>query len=161
MSRKKMEFQTIYSEGGLLPMDLLRRILDSNGLVPGTRSEDYGLPQGERISESITQSWNRLLRHWAEFRIAAQGLTQGETATGLTNDKWTLPLLRELGFGLLPVVAGPVIDGKTYAIGRFAGGTPIHLVGSGMSLDKRVEGVRGASRSSPHGLVQEFLNVSP
>ena len=31
--------------------------------------------------------------------------------TGLTNEKWSLPLLRELGFGLLPTTAGPEIAG--------------------------------------------------
>ncbi|MBF0217745.1 MAG: N-6 DNA methylase, partial [Candidatus Omnitrophica bacterium] len=160
MMRKQMEFETIYSEGGLLPTDLLRRIVDIKGSLPGTRPEDYGLPQGDHITESITPSWNRLRRHWSEFRASTKDLPEGESATGQTNDKWTLPLLRELGFGLLQVAAGPVIEGKTYAISRFAGATPIHLVGCGMSLDKRVEGVRGASRSSPHGLVQEFLNRS-
>ncbi len=161
MPGKQAEFQAIYSEGGLLPPDLLGRIVDSKGVVPGTRPEDYGLPQGEYLVETITQSWNRLRRHWGEFKLASNALPEGDLGTAVTNDKWSLPLLRELGYGLLPVGAGPVIEGKTYAINRFAGGTPIHLVGCRMSLDKRIEGVRGASRSSPHGLVQEFLNRSP
>ena len=71
MTRRAAEFQTIRSEGGLLPPDLLRRIIDPKAKVPGTRPEDYGLPQGERLNEVITQSWNRLRKHWAEFRAAA------------------------------------------------------------------------------------------
>ncbi len=159
MSRHKHEFQTIRSEGGLLPSDLLRRILDPKEKIPGTRSEDYGLPQGERINETITQSWNRLRRHWAEFKSLAQKLPEGEAGTGLTNDKWSVPLLRELGFGLLPTSPGPEIKGRTYAINRFFGPTAIHMVGCGLSLDKRAAGVRGAA-TNPHGLVQEFLNRS-
>ena len=160
MARRNHDFQTIHSEGGLLPPDLLRRILDPKEKVPGTSPEDYGLPQGERINETITQSWNRLRRHWAEFREAARSLPQGEPGTGLTNDKWSIPLLRELGFGMLPTSPGPEINGRTYAINRFFGPTAIHLVGCGLSLDRRAAGVRGAAAANPHGLVQEFLNRS-
>ena len=40
-----------------------------------------------------------MCRHYAEFRAAAANVPEGEAGTGLTNDKWSLPLLRELGFG--------------------------------------------------------------
>lgn len=161
MRRRNHEFQTIRSEGGLLPPDLLRRVIDPRGGLKGTRPEDYGLPQGERLNEVITQSWNRLRRHWSEFRAAAARLPEGEAGTGLTNDKWNLPLLRELGFGLLPTSSSPEIAGRTYAISRFFGSVPIHLVGCGLSLDRRAAGVRGAAGGNPHGLVQEVLNRSP
>lgn len=160
MARHSHDFQTIHSEGGLLPPDLLRRVLDPKAKLDGTRPEDYGLPRGERLNEVITQSWNRLRKHWAEFRTATTTLPEGEAGTGLTNDKWSLPLLRELGFGLLPTSAGPEINGRTYAINRFFGPVPIHLVGCGVSLDRRSAGVRGAAIVNPHGLVQEFLNRS-
>jgi hypothetical protein len=160
MSRRIQDFQTIRSEGGLLPPDLLRRVIDPRAKLEGTQPEDYGLPKGERLNEVITQSWNRLRRHWGEFRAAAALLPEGEAGTGLTNDKWNLPLFRELGFGLLPTSAGPEIGGRTYAINRFFGPVPIHLIGCGLSLDRRAAGVRGAAAVNPHGLVQEFLNRS-
>ena len=161
MARRIDDFHTIRSEGGLLPPDLLRRVLDPKEKLDGTRSEDYGLPQGERLNEVITQSWNRLRRHWGEFRASAEKLPKDEPGTGLTNDKWSLPLLRELSFGLLPTSAGPDINGRIYAINRFFGPVPIHLVGCGLSLDRRTAGVRGAAAANPHGLVQDFLNRSP
>jgi len=161
MARRDSELLTIRSEGGLLPPDLLRRILDPAGKLDGTLPRDYGLPEGERLSEVITQSWNRLRKHWAEFRAALAGLAEGEAGTGLTNDKLSLPLLRELGFGLLPSTSGPELNGRTYAISRFFGPVPIHLVGAGLSLDRKAAGQRGAATSNPHGLVQEFLNRSP
>ena len=64
-----------------------------------------------------------------------------------------------LGFGFLPVSVGPEIGGRTYAIGRFFGPVAVHLVGRGLSLDRRAAGQRGAA-ANPHGLVQEFLNRS-
>lgn len=161
MARRTFDFQTIRSEGGLLPPDLLRRAIDPKAKLDGTRPEDYGLPQGERLNEVITQSWNRLRKHWAEFRAAAANLPEGEPGTGLTNDKWSLPLLRELGFGLLPTSAAPEVGGRIYAINRFFGPVPVHLVGCGLSLDRRAAGVRGAAAANPHGLVQDFLNRSP
>ena len=160
MPRPNQEFQTVRSEGGLLPPDLLRRLLDRHSALAGTRPEDYGLSPGERVNEVITHSWNRLRRHYGEFRAAAANVPEGEAATGLTNDKWSLPLLRELGFGFLPASAGPEIGGRTYAIRRFFGPVAVHLVGRGLSLDRRAAGQRGAAAANPHGLVQEFLNRS-
>lgn len=161
MARRATDFQTIHSEGGLLPHDLLRRVIDPKEKLNGSRPEDYGLPPGERLNEVITQSWNRLRKHWADFRAAAANLPEGEAGTGLTNDKWSLPLLRELGFGLLPTSAGPEVGGRAYAINRFFGPVPIHLIGCGLNLDRRSAGIRGASAANPHGLAQEFLNRSP
>lgn len=161
MSRRNHEFQTIRSEGGLLPPDLLRRLLDPQAKLEGMKPEDYGLPPGERLNGIITQSWTRLRKHWTEFRSAASKLPENDSAIGLTNDKWNLPLLRELGFGLLPTTTAPEINGRTYAINRFLGSVPLHLIGCGLSLDRRAAGVRGAASANPHGLVQEFLNRSP
>ena len=161
MARRTNDFQTIRSEGGLLPPDLLRRVLDPKANLEGTRPEDYGLPRGERLNEVITQSWSRLCRHWAEFCSTSSNLPKDDPATGVTNERWSLPLLRELGFGPLPTSAGPEIDGRTYAINRFVGPVPVHLIGCGLSLDRRAPGVRGAAAANPHGLVQEFLNRSP
>ena len=160
MARRTQDFQTIRSEGGLLPQDLLRRVLDPHSGLPGTTAEDYHLAPGERLNEVITQSWNRLRRHWDEFRQVAANLPAGAAGTGLTNEKWSLPLLRELGFGFLPVTAGPELDGRTFPIRRFSGPVPIHLIGCGLSLDRRAAGQHGAAAANPHGLVQEFLNRS-
>jgi hypothetical protein len=158
--KRTQNFQTIRSEGGLLPPDLLRRVLDPKAKLEGVAPEDYGLPQSERLNEAITQSWNRLRKHWVEFRTAASGLAEGEPGTGLTNDKWSLPLLRELDFGPLPTTPARQIAERSYAISRFLGPVPIHLVGCGVSLDRRAAGVRGAASTNPHGLVQEYLNRS-
>lgn len=45
MARRTTDFQTIRFEGGLLPPDLLRRVLDPKEKLDGMRPEDYGLPQ--------------------------------------------------------------------------------------------------------------------
>lgn len=161
MARRNQQFLTIRTEGGLLPSEFLRRALDPRAQLKGIDSASYGLAASERITEAITQSWVRLQKHWIEFRVSRQRISDKDAGTGITNEKWSLPLLRELAFGVLPASNSPTIDGHTYAINRFLGPIPIHLVGCRLSLDKRAEGVRGAARSNPHGLVQEFLNRSP
>ena len=99
---------------------------------PARRPEDYGLPQGERLNEVITQSWNRLRKHWAEFRAAAANLPEGEPAPASPTTSGACRCCASLGFGLLPTSAGPEIGGRTYAINRFFGPVPVHLVGCGL-----------------------------
>lgn len=162
MSRHQEEFQAIHSQGGLLPPDLMRRLRNDKEKLIGTRQADYQLAGGERLNEVITASWTRLCTLWNSFQKDRADAGEG-ALTGLTNQKWTLPLLQELGFGHLPIASGPVIDDVDYPIERFYGRTnlahtPIHLVGCGVDLDKRATGVRGAARTSPHGMVQDYLN---
>lgn len=54
MPRRNHDFQAIRSEGSLLPPDPLRRVLVPKAKLDGTRPEGYGLPQGERLDEVIT-----------------------------------------------------------------------------------------------------------
>ena len=114
MARRNHDFQSIRSEGGLLPPDLLRRVLDPREKLPGTLPEEYGLPKGERLNEIITQSWNRMRKHWAEFRTATEANSEWRIANGGGGSPSTHAhsplairrapkaqhLLRELGFGL-------------------------------------------------------------
>jgi len=44
---------TVRTEGGLLPADILAKILAGDGRIPGTTPEDYHLPKGEKLNESI------------------------------------------------------------------------------------------------------------
>ena len=75
--RRAHDFQTIRSEGGLLPPDLLRRVLDPKAKLEATRPEDYGLAPGDRLNEVITQSWNPLRKYWADFHAVAANLPAG------------------------------------------------------------------------------------
>ncbi len=158
MAKRNDDFQTLQTAGGLLPADQLMRIAagDADGIAPG----DYDLPPGEKINEAISQSWSRLCKHWEDFRQSIASLPEDQPGTDVTNQKWLLPVFRELGYGKLTTTKAPEIDGKTYAISRFHGPLPIHLVGCNIQLDKRTPGVKGAATGTPHGLVQEFLNRS-
>jgi hypothetical protein len=87
-------------------------------------------------------------------------LPENDLGTSITRERWLLPLFQELGYGRLVPAKAIEIEGKSYAISHGWQNTPIHLVGLKVDLDKRTPGVAGASRSSPHSLVQELLNRS-
>ncbi|MEZ5278969.1 MAG: N-6 DNA methylase [Acidimicrobiales bacterium] len=71
------------------------------------------------------------------------------------------PLLDELGFAGLAQARATSIDGKEYAISHEWGASvAVHLLGARVPIDRRSPRVPGAAKSSPHGLVQEFLNRS-
>ena len=82
----RREFQTVRSEGGLLPPDPLRGFLDRRSSLAGTRPGDYGLSPGESQNEVITHSWNRLRRHYGEFRAAAADKTGQRRRWGVRID---------------------------------------------------------------------------
>ncbi len=159
MARSKEQFQTIRSQGAILPPDVLRRIaaLEVEGLKP----EDYHLPPSTKLNEAISQAWSRIIALWKSFQEAREKiLDTDETGAVITRERWLLPLFQELGYGRLTTQKSPEIEGKLYPIERFWKQIPIHLVGCKLSLDRRAKGVRGAATASPHSLVQEFLNRS-
>ncbi len=159
-SRRRDLFTTVITEGSILPADLLQRIVARDSGLDGLSPAFYHLTEGEKLNEAINRSWNRLVGVWSGFQSVLAKLPANYPATSATREKWLLPLFQELGYGrLLP--AKPVeIDGKSYTSSHNWQHAPIHLVGFNVDLDRRQPGTTGASRTSPHSLVQELLNQS-
>ncbi|MEI6775911.1 MAG: N-6 DNA methylase [Chloroflexales bacterium] len=159
MSRRSRDsFITIRSEGAILPADLLQRIVDGGPRLDGLTPASYHLVEGERITEAINRSWSRLLGLWTSFRGFITKVSPADAATGVTRDRWLLPLFQELGYGRLQTAKAVELNGKSYALSHAWGHTPIHLVGCRVDLDRRTPGVAGAAKGSPHSLLQEVLN---
>ncbi|MBE9013546.1 type II DNA modification enzyme, partial [Pseudanabaenaceae cyanobacterium LEGE 13415] len=144
----------------MLPGDLLQRIVIGDKNLDGLSPASYHLLEGEKLNEAINRSWNRLRGAWVSFQAALKKLPEHDLGTSVTRDRFLLPLFQELGYGRLAVTRAVEIEGKNYPISHRYQHTPIHLVGWGVNLDKRTAGAMGAARSSPHSLVQEFLNRS-
>lgn len=160
----RQPFLNIRTEGALLPSDLLSRLTEGTSL-PGIKPEDYHLGAGEKLNEAVSRSWARLLSLWTGFRKAKAALSSTDMGTTLTRERWLLQLFQELGYGRLIGATAFEIDEKTYPISHIWQGqhyqVPIHLVSFRADLDKRSEQrIQGASKASPHGMVQEFLNRS-
>ena len=159
--RRVGSFTSVTTEGGLLPRDLLERIRHGDPDLPGTKAESYHLDANVRIGEAVSQSWSRLNGSWRAFQSARIKEPEDSPATRVTRERWLLPLFDTLGYGRLARAGAVEIDGRRFPIShKSAYAVPIHLLGAGVSLDKRQRGVAGAARMSPHGLVQDFLNRS-
>jgi hypothetical protein len=160
MKRTQHIFQTVKTEGAILPVDLLRRILEGDRDAPGLRPEDYHLAKSERLNEAATRAWHRLQGAWEGFKEAMDALPQYDAGASLTRERWLLILFQELGYGRLTTRKAYEVEGKTYPISHEWQNTPIHLVSYRQELDRRTPGRAGAARVSPHSLVQELLNRS-
>lgn len=161
-TRNRRAFSSIHTEGALLPVELLQRISENDKGLEELHPESYHLAPGEKVNETINRAWNRLTGLWVVFKAARSRLGSNDPGTTVTRERWLLPLFQELGFGRLSTAKAVEIEGKTYPISHVwrAGNSavPLHLVGCGIELDRRTPGAIGASRSSPHSLVQEYLN---
>jgi hypothetical protein len=162
MSRRarRSSFSAVKAEGGLLPDDLLVQVAALDPDLKGLKNPDYHLGEHERIGEEVNRSWTKLLSCWHAHKEAVAAAPEGETTTKETRERWLLPLFKELGYGRLPSGMAIEVDGKKLAVSHGWTNSPVHLLGCRVSLDKRQKGVRGAARTSPHGLVQAFLNRS-
>src|SRR5215207_5042883 len=158
-TRSRDDFTTLRTEGQILPPDLLTRIVERDSDLEGLDPASYHLV-GQTINEAISRSWSVLQGVWTTFKERRGVLPEGEPETGMTRERWLLPLFRELDYGRLETMRAVEIEGKTYPISHRWRHTPVHLVGFRTDLDKRTPGVAGAARVSPHGLVQEYVNRS-
>jgi hypothetical protein len=159
-SRSRDLFLTVRSEGAILPPDFLERVVSGDGELDGLTPEDYHLARGEKLNEVISRSWNRLLGAWVSFRNATGHLPETDVGTSITRERWLQPLFQELGYGRLLTAKAIEIAGKSYPISHRWNRTPIHLLGCRVDLDRPTPRLAGASRTSPHSLVQEALNRS-
>lgn len=161
MQTRRLElFTTIHTEGAILPVDILQRILDGDSSIDGTSPESYHLGTGEKINEAVNRSWNRLQGLWLSFQNAREKLPTSDAGTSLTRDKWLLQLFQELGYGRLQQGKAIELGSKLYAISHQWKHTLIHLVSFRLDLDKKQKSTAGASKASPHSLMQELLNAS-
>lgn len=154
----KTAFTTVRTEGGILPADLLTKVLQRDATIGGVTEESYHVT-GEKLNEAISRSWNRLLGVWRGFQEAAAKLPANDFGTTVTREKWLLPLFEALHYGRLKQRTFE-LEGATVPISHGWENVPIHLTGFRISIDKRTPGAAGAAKKSPHSLLQEFLNRS-
>ena len=161
MSKRSSVFNTIRTEGAILPAELLQRIVSGDATLEGLKSTDYHLSPSERLNEAATRSWNRLIGVWQTYREILNQLPEEAIGTTETRERWLLPLFQELGYGRLQTQKSIEIEDKTYPISHKASEpVAIHLVSFKWDLDKRNPIAKGETKLSPHSLMQEFLNRS-
>jgi N-6 DNA Methylase len=153
------DFTTIRTVGGMLPSDLLGRIVAGDKDLSGLTPKDYDLPN-ETPREAANRVWSYLFGVWTAYKTNLARLPEGDPAVGLTREKWLLVLFDQLGFGrVAPTPAGGLhVGDRAFPVSHLWGQVPLHLLGWGVELDKRTRGVAGAAERAPHAMVQELLN---
>jgi hypothetical protein len=150
---------SIRLEGSILSADILDSI--ERGERSHQSPKDFGLDPTSKVKDEIADAWAAARAYWAAYQVKIGRLREGATGTTETRNQWMVPLLGLLGYQL-SLADSETIQGKTYRISHrdaVRDHLPVHLLGWHESLDRRST-VPNAPRMSPHGLVQEYLNLT-
>lgn len=150
---------SIRLEGSVLSADILDAI--ERGERAHQLPKDFGLDPSTKVKDEIADAWAAARAYWAAYQVKISRLKEGATGTTETRNQWLVPLLGLLGYQL-NLTESETIQGKTYRISHrdpARDQLPVHLIGWHESLDRRST-VPNAPRMSPHGLVQEYLNLT-
>jgi hypothetical protein len=150
---------SIRLEGSVLSADILDAI--ERGEKSHQSAKDFGLDPTAKVKDEIADAWAAARAYWTAYQTRISRLREGATGTTETRNQWLVPFLSLLGYQLT-LADSETIQGKTYRISHrdtARDGLPIHLIGCFESLDRRST-VPNAPRMSPHGLVQEYLNLT-
>ncbi|MEH1950327.1 MAG: N-6 DNA methylase [Nostoc sp.] len=154
----KTTLTAIQIEGNLLAPDMTAQMLE--GRIKGQSPEDFGFNKTDKLADEIATAWGDAKAYWAAFQRALARLDENNSATTITRELWTVPLLQSLGYEPVYTATAEVVEGQTYAISHRAepgeNKPPIHIIGCRLEIDKRPPS--GTPRLSAHALVQEYLN---
>ncbi len=153
-----MKYSTIRIEGSILSADILDKI--SQEELSGQTAKDFGLSGNTKVKDEIARAWADAQDMWRVYKRRIERLEEKEYGTSETRKFWIVPLLEMLGFDA-GIAKSEVVNGKSYAISHRAQNLdnfPVHIMGFRDSLDKKRS--TGGPRMSPHGLVQEYLNLT-
>lgn len=155
-----MNFPSIRVEGAILSGDVLGKLEAAE--LPGQRPADFGFDSATRLKDEIVRAWTAAQAYHRAFQHRVEGLKEGATGATETRNLWIIPLLDLLGYSDIEFSRSETVGDRAFPIShrlRTYDGLPVHIVGARESLDKkRVNGV--GLRSSPHAMVQEYLNLT-
>lgn len=151
-------YPSIQIQGGILSADVLDKL--AQGELPKQKPQDFGFEPEAKLRDKINTVWAGLQPLWKVFKQKKEKVeAQGGMGTSETRKTWMLPFLSFLDYDL-ETTKSESINQKVYPISHRDGKQdelPIHIVGFSANLDKR--GKAGGPRMSPHGMVQEYLNL--
>ena len=162
-----MKYTSINILGNLISEDILQKV--ELGEALGQQAKDFGFEPGTNLRSEIEYAWSRIKLDWKHFSERSQNLQAGDPYGTSLARKWMNNFLSSLNFELTAQKSS--LQGgnnQSYSISHTAeslDGLPVHIVGfydpnhpDRNTLDSRSSG--GTSRLSPHGTIQEYLNVT-
>ena len=162
-----MKYTCINIQGNLISEEILQKIEKAE--AQGQLATDFGLEPGSNIRSEIEYAWSRIKLDWKHFNDKSQNLPASDPYGTTLSRKWMEQFLSSLGFDLSRSKSGLLGDNNhSYTISHTAenlDNLPIHIVGFSEpsnpdknTLDIKTSG--GTSKFSPHGTMQEYLNVT-
>jgi hypothetical protein len=162
-----MKYTCINIQGNLISEEILQKV--ESGEAQGQLATDFGLEPGSNIRNEIEYAWSRIKLDWKHFNDKSQNLPTSDPYGTTLSRKWMEQFLTSLGFDLSRSKTGLIGDNNhSYTISHTAENLdhlPIHIVGFSEpsnpdknTLDIKTSG--GTSKFSPHGTMQEYLNVT-
>jgi len=153
-----MKTTAIKIEGQIISSELFDKI-DSTD-IKGQLPKDFGFENNVKVKDEIQRAWANAKDQWKIFNRNIEKLKDEDTGTTETRRFWILQFLSFIGYEL-NVGRAETVNDKSYAISHRSANIdefPVHIVSYKDSLDRRREGT--GPRLSPHGLVQEYLNLT-
>jgi len=162
-----MKYTTINIQGNLISEEILQKVEKAE--AQGQLATDFGFEPGSNIRSEIEYAWSRIKLDWKHFSDRLQNLPASDPYGTTLSRKWMEQFLNSIGFELSRQKTSLQGDnGQTYLISHTTENTdqlPIHIVGftepnhpDKNTLDIKTSG--GTTRFSPHGTMQEYLNVT-
>ncbi len=179
-----MNNNCIHIEGSILSSD----IIDKIGELKGQKPADFAI-QKHTVKDEISRAWADAMDYWRIYQRRVENLSEDSHGITETRNYWIIPLLQLLGYNPIKSNFEEVM-GKSFAISHRSrkkntdehglartdteehgpartdtneqindlfGDFPLHIMGCRNQLDKKP---KVGLRMSPHGLVQEYLNLT-
>lgn len=162
-----MKYTSINIQGNLISEDILKKI--EEGTATGQQARDFGLDSGGQLRGEIEYAWSKIKLEWKHFTERIQPLPATDPYGTTLARRWMTNFYTALNFNLTQKRSSLQGDNNQfYNISHTVDSLdelPIHLVGFNEpsspernTLDIKTSG--GTSRFSPHGTMQEYLNVT-
>lgn len=151
-------YPSINIEGQILSSEVISKLSQEG--MKFQRPEDFNLPEGEKLRDEIQFAYSLARQQWQIFKQKVERLGDDHTGTTETRRFWMLPLLDALGYNP-EFSTAEIVNNRSYAISHRdtdRNGFPIHIMGFRDEMDSKRD--FGGPRMSPHGLVQEYVNVT-
>lgn len=163
-----MKYSCINIQGNFISEEVLQK-LETASADYQKNPTDFGFEPGTNLRDEIEYSWSRIKLDWKHFSEKSNTLPASDQYGTTLARKWMENFFSSIGFDLVKqkeALKGE--NGQTYTISHVdnnINGLPAQIVGfydpqhpEKNTLDIKSSG--GTSRLSPHGTVQEYLNVT-
>jgi hypothetical protein len=162
-----MKFTCINIQGNLISEEVLTKVGEAT--ASDQLPKNFGLEQGANLRDEIEYAWSRVKLDWKHFSDRSNNLPAADPYGTTLARKWMEQFFSSIGYELEKHRTNLVGENKQeYSISNTSisnDGMPIAIVGfkDPNHPDKNTLEIKssgGTSRLSPHGTVQEYLNVT-